>query len=276
MRREFVTADVFTSVKGGGNPLAIVLDCARLTDAQMQMIAREFNISETAFVLSSRVPDRAALVRIFTPTGELPFAGHPVVGTAVVLANRYKAQTGTPPARMVLEVPLGAVQVQIGNDPSGATSATCAIPRLPVMHSPSPSPGQIAVALSLSTSDIDVTRRPIQTWDAGYPVVFAALRSRDCVSRARVDVLKWFSMDEFGWPVCVYPYAASGDDRFYARMFAPMDGVLEEAATGGAAAAFAGHLHACDKLREGHHEAIIEQGVDMGRPSQIKLEMERT
>jgi len=274
MRRSFVTADVFTTTKGGGNPLAVVLDCADLTDAQMQMITREFNLSETAFVLPPKTPDQTAFVRIFTPTGELPFAGHPVVGTAVILANRHKTNSGTSPTRMVLEVPLGNVQIQVADNPGGAISATCVVPKLPVMKSPSPNVGQVAAALSLSTSDIDATRRPIQTWDAGFPVLFAALRSRDSVSRARVELSKWFSTDEFGWPVSVYPYAATGQGRFYARMFAPMDGVLEDAATGGAVAAFAGHLHACDELREGIHEAIIEQGVDMGRPSQIKLEIE--
>lgn len=274
MRREFVTADVFTTTKGGGNPLAVVLDCAGLTDAQMQMITREFHLSETTFVLSAKAPDQTAFVRIFTPAGELPFAGHPVVGTAVVLAKRHKAKTGALPTRMVLAVPLGTVQIQIGNDPSGAITATCAIPKLPVMRSPSPSAEQIAAALSLSASDIDTTRRPIQTWDAGFAVVFAGLRSRDSVSRARVDLSKWFSTDEFGRPVSVYPYAANGDGCFYARMFAPMEGVPEDPATGGAVAAFSGHLHACDHLHEGLHEAIIEQGVDMGRPSEIKLEME--
>lgn len=90
MRRAFVTADVFTATKGAGNPLAVVLDCVGLTDAQMQMIAREFNISETTFVFPPKAPDQAAFVRIFTPARELPFAGHPMIGTAVVLARRLQ------------------------------------------------------------------------------------------------------------------------------------------------------------------------------------------
>ncbi len=198
MRRAFVTADVFTTTKGAGNPLAVVLDCAGLPDAQMQMIAREFNISETTFVLPPKAPDRAAFVRIFTPARELPFAGHPVIGTAVVLAERHRAHSSAPLSRMVLEVPLGVVDVEISDDPRGATSATCAIPKLPVMHSPSPTAAQVAAALSLPPSDI--ADRAIETWDAGYAVVFAALKSPDAVSRAKVDLPNWPSAAEFGRP----------------------------------------------------------------------------
>jgi len=124
MRRAFVTADVFTATKGAGNPLAVVLDCVGLTDAQMQMIAREFNISETTFVFPPKAPDQAAFVRIFTPARELPFAGHPMIGTAVVLAQRHKSQKGAPLNRMVLEVPAGLVEIEVSGDQSGTTSAT--------------------------------------------------------------------------------------------------------------------------------------------------------
>ncbi|MFO1100253.1 MAG: PhzF family phenazine biosynthesis protein [Xanthobacteraceae bacterium] len=273
MRRAFVTADVFTTTKGAGNPLAVVLDCAGLSDAQMQMIAREFNISETTFVLLPKAPDRAAFVRIFTPARELPFAGHPVIGTAVVLAERHRAQSSAPLSRMVLEVPLGVVDVEIGDDPRGATSATCAIPKLPVMHSPSPTAAQVAAALSLPPADI-AADRAIETWDAGYAVVFAALKSPDAVSRARVDLPNWPSAAQFGRATSIYPYAVTGNGRFYARMFAPTLGIPEDPATGGAVAALAGHLHACAALGDGLHHATIEQGVDMGRPSQINLEMQ--
>jgi trans-2,3-dihydro-3-hydroxyanthranilate isomerase len=274
MRRAFVTADVFTATKGAGNPLAVVLDGVGLTDAQMQMIAREFNISETTFVFPPKAPDRAASVRIFTPARELPFAGHPMIGTAVVLAQRHKMQTGAPLSRMVLEVPAGLVQIEVTDDPSGVTSATCAIPKLPVTHSPSPTVEQVAAALSLSPSDFDATERPIQTWDAGYAVVFATLTSKDAVSRAKVDLSKWPSTTEFGRPTSIYPYAVTGSSRFYARMFAPTMGIPEDPATGGAAAALAGHLRACAQLGDGVRQSIIDQGVDMGRPSQITLEIE--
>jgi trans-2,3-dihydro-3-hydroxyanthranilate isomerase len=236
----------------------------------MQMIAREFNISETTFVFPPKAPDQAAFVRIFTPARELPFAGHPMIGTAVVLARRHKSQKGAPLNRMVLEVPAGLVEIEVSGDQSGTTSATCAVPK----HSPSPTVEQVAAALSLSPSDINVADRPIQTWDAGYAVVFAALTSKDAVSRAKVDLSKWPSTTEFGRPTSIYPYAATGSSRFYARMFAPTMGIPEDPATGGAAAALAGHLHACARLGDGLHRFIIDQGVDMGRPSEITLEME--
>lgn len=274
MRRAFVTADVFTATKGAGNPLAVVLDGVGLTDAQMQMIAREFNISETTFVLPPKAPDQTAFVRIFTPARELPFAGHPMIGTAVVLAQRHRTQNGTPLSRMILEVPAGPAEIEVTDDPNGVTSATCAIPKLPVMHSPSPAVEQVAAALSVPPSDIDANGWPIQTWDAGYAVVFAALTSRDAVARAKVDLAKWPSTTEFGRPMSIYPYAVTGNGRFYARMFAPTMGIPEDPATGGAAAALAGHLHACTNLSDGVHRSIIDQGVGMGRPSQIALEIE--
>ena len=213
-------------------------------------------------------------MRIFTPARELPFAGHPVIGTAVVLAERHKAQTGALLGRMVLEVPSGRVEIETVADPSGATSATCAIPKLPVIHAQSPSVAQIAAALSLTSSDVDETHRPIQTWDAGYAVTFVALKSKDAVAQSKVDLSKWPSSSEFGRPISVYPYAADGKGRFYARMFAPTLGIPEDPATGGAVAALAGHIHACDKPDDGRHRFTVDQGIDMGRPSQIRLELE--
>jgi trans-2,3-dihydro-3-hydroxyanthranilate isomerase len=273
MRRQFVTTDVFTTRKGAGNPLAVVLDSVGLTDTQMQTIAREFNISETTFVIPSAAPDQPVFVRIFTPARELPFAGHPVVGTAVILAERVRSQTGQLPTWLHLEVPLGKVEVDICTDPSGPTSAVCAVPKLPIMHANPPTDSQVAVALSLPVSEIDLSRRPIQTWDAGYAVTFVALKSKDAVSKAKVDLSQWPSAAEFGHPVSVFPYVEDAQDRLYARMFAPAMGIPEDPATGGAVAALAGHIHAFGERCDGTHHVIVEQGVDMGRPSTVTLEL---
>ncbi|MEZ5785482.1 MAG: PhzF family phenazine biosynthesis protein [Xanthobacteraceae bacterium] len=270
MQRRFVTIDVFTTTKGAGNPLAVVLDAEGLTDAQMQLIAREFNLSETTFILPPRQPGHLAFVRIFMPGRELPFAGHPVIGTSLVLATIEREKRSAVPTSLTIEVPLGEVSVDIGSDPGGEMIATCAAPKVPVAHMPSPNAEQVAAALSIATSELanDV---PIETWDAGYAVTFVALASADVVSRSKVDLAKWPSPDAFGRPVSLFPYAKTGQHRLYARMFAPALGIPEDPATGGAAVAMAGHLHAHRCAEDGSHRFEIVQGVDMGRPSRIAL-----
>lgn len=270
MKRRFVTIDVFTTTKGAGNPLAVVVDAEDLSDVQMQLIAREFNLSETTFVLPPRTPGHTAFVRIFTPGRELPFAGHPVIGTSLVLAKIEQEKRSAVPTSLTIEVPLGEVSVELEDGPSGEMTATCAAPKLPVAHTPSPSAEQVAAALSISTGEL-ASNVPIETWDAGYAVTFVALASANGVSRSRVDAANWPQADAFGRPVSLFPYAMSGERRLYARMFAPALGIPEDPATGGAAVAMAGHLHAHYRAGDGSHRFDIEQGVDMGRPSRIDL-----
>lgn len=270
MQRRFVTIDVFTTVKGTGNPLAVVLDAEGLSDAQMQLIAREFNLSETTFVLPARQPGQTAFVRIFTPGRELPFAGHPMIGTALVLANLEGQPRSAAKHTLTIEVPLGVVPIEIGEGPGGEAVATCVAPKLPVVSAASPSAEQIAAALSITSAELaaDV---PIATWDAGYTVTFAALGSKQAVSRSKVNLAQWPQADPIGRPVSIFPYAVTGERHIYARMFAPTLGIPEDPATGGAVVAMAGHLHAHGGVGDGSHRFAIEQGVDMGRPSRIDL-----
>lgn len=271
MQRRFVTIDVFATTKGAGNPLAVVLDAEGLSDAQMQLIAREFNLSETTFVLPPRQTAQQAFVRIFTPARELPFAGHPVIGTALVLANLERQQHGAAPPMLTIEVSLGVVPVAIGDGPGGETVATCIAPKLPVFSGSSPSAAQLAAALSIPTSEL-ANKVPIETWDAGYAVTFVALASREAVSRSKVDLSQWPQAEPSGRPVgIIFPYATTAAHRFYARMFAPSLGIPEDPATGGAVVAMAGHLHAQYGVGDGSHCFEIEQGFDMGRPSRIDL-----
>ena len=269
MERRFVTIDVFTTIKGAGNPRAVVRDAEGLSDAQMQLIAREFNLSETTFVLPPRQAGQQAFVRIFTPGRELPFAGHPVIGTALVLAKLERQQRSVAPQTLTIEVPLGGVAVEIGEGPGGEMIATCDAPKLPVFQDSSPSAEQVAAALSIPTSAL-AKAVPIETWDAGYAVAFVALASKEAVTRCKVNLAQW-PQGSSGQAVSLFPYAATGERRVYARMFAPTLGIPEDPATGGAAVAMAGHLHTHHGIGDGTHRFEIEQGVDMGRPSLIGL-----
>ena len=269
MARPFVTMDVFTTVVGTGNPLAVVFDADGLDDARLQSIAREFNLSETTFVFLPKVGEALPYVRIFTPSRELPFAGHPVIGTAVALANRLSSGTSKP-ERLAFQVPAGLVQVDLDHRHE-AMIATCVVPRLPTQHDSSPSAEQCAAALGLDISEIATSQAPIQTWDAGYPVTFVSVNSRESLGRVKVHLSRWPSTTEFGRPISLFPYFRDGERRFCARMFAPTLGIPEDPATGGAVAAMAGHIHACYAPDDGTAHFEFEQGVHMGRPSRIEL-----
>jgi trans-2,3-dihydro-3-hydroxyanthranilate isomerase len=272
MPREFVTMDVFTTAVGTGNPLAVVFGADGLDETRMQMIAREFNLSETTFVFSARPDKGVPVVRIFTPARELPFAGHPVIGTAAALANEMIKSAGSQPTAIDFEVPAGLVHAKISGR-QGHVAATCIVPRLPTLQERSPTPAQAAAGLGLIEADV-LASLSIQTWDAGYPVTFVPLATREALQRTKVDLSKWPSTAEFGQPVSLFPYWKSHAQKFNARMFAPMLGIREDPATGGAVAAMAGHIVACYDAGNGLSHYEIEQGVEMGRPSRIDLSLE--
>jgi trans-2,3-dihydro-3-hydroxyanthranilate isomerase len=264
--------DVFTTAVGTGNPLAVVFGADGLDEARMQMIAREFNLSETTFIFSARPDKGVPLVRIFTPARELPFAGHPVIGTAAALANGIVKRTGSQPTAIDFEVPAGLVHAKISGR-QDHVAATCIVPRLPTLHERSPTPAQAAAGLGLVEADVSVGLS-IQTWDAGYPVTFVPLTTREALQRVKVDLSKWPSTAAFGRAVSLFPYWKGPAQKFKARMFAPTLGIHEDPATGGAVAAMAGHIVACHGAGNGLSHYEIEQGVEMGRPSRIDLSLE--
>jgi trans-2,3-dihydro-3-hydroxyanthranilate isomerase len=263
MRRRFATLDVFTQRRFAGNPLAVVLEAEGLEADVMQAIAREFNHPETVFVCAPADAGHRARVRIFTPVQELPFAGHPTVGTAVLLALCDGAVAGSD---LVLEEGLGAVRCTLESVNGAGGAARFVIPKLPREVGPAADTAAIAAALSLEPSDID--GRPARG-SAGIPFTFVAIRSLDAMARCRPDPAKFDAAfpDRSAYVFC--SETADPGHHFHARMFAPSLGIPEDPATGSAAAAFAGLL--ASRLGDGEHTVAIEQGYEMGRPSVIRL-----
>ena len=270
MRRRFVTLDVFTDTRFSGNPLAVVLEPEGLDTAAMQSIAREFNLSETVFVFPPADPGSRARLRIFTPGRELPFAGHPTVGTAVLLG----ILDGGGDRAFILEEQIGPVPGRAGSADPGGGRAEFAIPRLPVKEAGAPDAASVAAALSLSTPDVGLSGFEAARWSAGNPFTFVPLRGLDAMARCVVDLQRFG--ETFGGAgraaaFCFCEDTQESGHQFHARMFAPGMGVLEDPATGSAVAAFAGYLAARGGYADGDHVVRIEQGYEMGRPSLLEL-----
>jgi trans-2,3-dihydro-3-hydroxyanthranilate isomerase len=264
MRRRFATLDVFTGRRFAGKTLAVVLEARGLEADAMQAIAREFGHPETVFIFAPADAGHRARLRIFTPARELPFAGHPTVGTAVLLAIADGAAAGS---HLVLEEAIGPVRCTLEAVNAERGSARFAVPQLPKEAGSAPDDATVAAALALGSSDI--AGRPAQ-WSAGIPLIFVPVRSLAAVARCRPDPAKFDAA--FGATGAAYVFcketAELGHD-FHARMFAPGLGVAEDPATGSAAAAFAGLI--ASQLADGEHAIAIEQGYEMGRPSLIRL-----
>ncbi len=280
MRLTYHVLDVFTEERFGGNPLAVVLDADMLDAAQMQTIAREFNLSETVFVLKAQNRAHTARVRIFTPAAELPFAGHPTVGTAVLLADlRNPAPSndngGERDALIVLEEAIGSVRVGVraraGQEPFAEFDA----PKLPAPAAPAPAAERIASALGLIPSEIGFENHKPSTFGAGSTYfVFVPVASLEAIAKARVYQPHWDSAFEAEGLVGAYLYCRQtvhATSAFHARMFAPSMGIVEDPATGSAAVGFAGVIQRFDLPPDGQHRRVIEQGLEMGRPSFITL-----
>jgi trans-2,3-dihydro-3-hydroxyanthranilate isomerase len=268
MRRRFATLDVFTSERLAGNPLAVVLDAEGLDAAAMQAVAREFNLSETVFVLPPGQRSYRARLRIFTPAIELPFAGHPTVGTAVLLGRIDPAGRG----EMILEEGVGEAHCRVEPIDAERGRATFDLPRLPEEIGPIRDPDGLASALGLAPQEIGFGNFVPSCWSAGVRLAFIPVRDLDSVRRCRVEVSSWKAIEVHASGAFVFCRETVGQGHaFHARMFAPGLGVAEDPATGAAAAAFAGVLAASERLADGEHDFTIEQGYEMGRPSLIEL-----
>jgi trans-2,3-dihydro-3-hydroxyanthranilate isomerase len=268
MQRRYVTVDVFTNSAFGGNPLAVVLDTGGLSTAQMQAIATEFNYSETTFVLPPQDSKNDAQVRIFTVRSEIPFAGHPNVGTAFVLATL----AAKPPARLRFEEKAGLVPVEILTWQGRVAGAELTAPQ-PLQLMSRVGAEQAATCLSLSASDVKTDRHPPQIASVGLPFLMVELASRDALKRARPDAVAFARTFPCDGSDAVYFYtrdvpAAEQPLDLQARMFHPgSSGLSEDPATGSATAAAAAFLADLDETRDGELRLRIGQGVDMGRPS---------
>jgi trans-2,3-dihydro-3-hydroxyanthranilate isomerase len=275
---KFHTLDVFTDTRFGGNPLAVVHDADALTTAHMQTIAREFNASETVFVMKSQRPAHTAKIRIFTPTSEVPFAGHPTVGTAILLAELRSPDTAQEQDDIiVLEETIGTVRVGVRRKPGGVAFAEFDGPKKPEDLGLVAAPDVLAAALSLIPNEIGFENHAPCSMTAGLPYTFVPVRNLEAIGRALPVLARW--EHAFGADNGVLVYCRDTQHNtahFHARMFGHNLGVAEDPATGSAAAAFAGVIHRFDTPTDGTHKKVIEQGFEMGRPSLISLSLHIT
>jgi trans-2,3-dihydro-3-hydroxyanthranilate isomerase len=279
---EYAIYDVFTGTALAGNPLAVVFDADHLSDGQMQAIAREFNLSETVFVLKPENQVHTARLRIFTSQRELPFAGHPTVGAAVALADRRLG--GRLPANGIdlvkmLEEKIGQVRCAVRLQPGKAGFAEFDLPKLSRQLDAEIEPADIGAALGLDPHEIGFENHRISLWSAGVPFVMVPVHDLAAAAKAECNAYQWerFAPMGDGQLAFAYVYCRGGVNHaasFHARMFAPGDGMPEDPATGSAAAALSGAIHHFDGLPEGKHALVIEQGVEMGRPSLIHLHID--
>jgi trans-2,3-dihydro-3-hydroxyanthranilate isomerase len=268
---EFVTVDVFTDRRFGGNPLAVFPDARGLTGEQMQALAMEFNLSETTFVLPPDNPQHHAKVRIFTPRAELPFAGHPNVGTGYVLAQR----DDKPPEHYVFEEEAGLVRVHILHGADGAISgARISAPRALSIDIGIPD-DVVAACAGLPVEAIVTTAHTPLVASIGTPFVIAELESLEALSRASPDAAAFRAagdrFPELAGRFSLQLYVRRDGDatRPQVRVFAPLVGVMEDPATGSAAAALAALLTSLAPGENADLAYDIGQGTEMGRASQI-------
>ncbi|WP_240484495.1 PhzF family phenazine biosynthesis protein [Pseudoponticoccus marisrubri] len=271
--RPFQTWDVFTQTRFAGNPLAIVEDADGLSTAQMQTLAREFNLSETIFVQSPEDAAHSAKVRIFFPTDEIPFAGHPTIGCAIWLALK-SAPEGDFETRIVLEEQAGLVPVDVSRR-AGQIDACFTAPVLP--HAPGtgrvPGDDLLAAAVGLTAAQIGFGTHRAGIWRGGPGFLYIPVCDLDALAASQPHRPAWDEAMQMSGMEGAYLYAPGGACDYRARMFAPDGGVPEDPATGSASAILAAQLRACGVLGDGRSQLTLHQGVEMGRPSRIGLEI---
>lgn len=266
----FHILDVFTDRAFGGNPLAVVTVARPLPADTMQRVAREFGFSETAFLLPVADGSADHRLRIFTPRMELPFAGHPTIGAAVLITSQRPAGTETTELRLLEDV--GVVQVEVTR-PAGVTQATLTIPGTPQYGPTPPSRADVAALLGLNDSDLAIGAGAVVPVSAGVPFLLVGVATRDALRRAACNIDIWKRLLAEFWAPHVYLYQEDpSSSTLYARMFAPAMGIVEDPATGAGAAALAAHL----ALRQPEPDVVlrrtIRQGLEIHRPSTMAIE----
>ena len=260
MRYRFVIVDVFSNTPFGGNQLAVLTDARGISDAGMQAITREFNFAETTFVLPARDPSCSRRVRIFTPGRELPFAGHPTVGTACVLVREQLCPAG----KIRLEEAIGPVDVDV-TERQGMFVGTLRVQQEPAVPDEVPPAAKVAEALSVTADEVE------RVFCAGLGVnfTFVQLGSREAVDRARLNTPSWEKhlAGTFGPQLFIYAGQLKSGGELYGRMFAEALGIREDPATGSAVGALVGVAPAIAGIDADVFTLNVVQGVAMGRPS---------
>ena len=269
MPLHYTTLDVFTDRPFGGNPLAVFCDQPELPTERMQAIAREFNLSETVFIVPPRDPRALRRLRIFTPVREMQFAGHPTLGAVRTLIDAGIAGERN---EFALELEVGLVPIKVTRRDGAPPFLQLTAARVPETRGSAPSRADLARALSLDEKDVT---GDAQAWSCGAPYLFVPVRDRASLARAMPNSAEWSKTFVGAWVIDVYVFCSDLElfgSQLRARMFAPELGVTEDPATGSAAAAFAGYLAAREPTRTGTRKWVVEQGFEMGRPSILHVE----
>jgi len=274
MKIKFYTCDVFTDQRFGGNQLAVFPDATNIPEDRLQTIAKEFNFSETTFVYPPKNSANTKQVRIFTPGNELPFAGHPTVGTAITLGTIGDINLTGDETTIVFEEGVGPVPVTIKSVNGKPTFAQLSAAKLPEFSEHVPTAHTLAAMLTLTREEIMDAQFPIQFVSVGFPFLYIAVKNREALKRIRVNtqIMEELRLRE------IYVFTTDAEQKdfhFRVRMFAPLLGIIEDPATGSAAASFAGYLAAKDPLQNGTLKWNIEQGFEMGRPSLLFIEADK-
>lgn len=279
MERRYSLLNVFTASEDGGNPLAVVTETDGLDDEAMQTIARKIGLSETVFVFPPQNPTHTAAIRIFAPAAELPFAGHPTVGTAICLIRErvWQARGAEFEALAVLEARGGILRVAIRPGEGRAPFAEFDAPTSPREAGEAAPEDRIAAALGLAPTEIGFENFKPRRFSVGNAYSFVPVDGLEAIGRAHIVEEHWDEAFGGDGHSAAYLYCRDTIQHkaaFHARAFIPGMGVPEDPATGSAAAAFAGVIHLFDSPPEGTYNGIIEQGYEMGRPSEIFLGFE--
>jgi trans-2,3-dihydro-3-hydroxyanthranilate isomerase len=267
--------DVFTERPFGGNPLAVVLDADRLSVSEMQAIAREFNLSETVFVLKPAMPGHTAKVRIFTPTREIPFAGHPTLGTAILLADlRTQSVNGESDAIIALEEEIGSIRVGVRLRSGGAAFGEFDAPKLTSLPEELAEPEEISAAIGLIPTEIGFENHKPMLLRGPTVFAYVPVANLEAMAKLKIAPSHWaraFTDRGTDGVYCYTRQCVRTQSSFHARMFAPDVGIPEDPATGSAAIGFAHVIQTFDQVPDGAIKRTIEQGLEIGRPSTIQL-----
>jgi trans-2,3-dihydro-3-hydroxyanthranilate isomerase len=272
MKYAFHIVDVFSSTPFGGNQLAVLPEAAGISTEGMQNIAREFNFAETTFVLPKNDPANTCRVRIFTPRTELDFAGHPSVGTACALVMKQHVGLGDP-IRLILEENDGPVTVDVAQR-NGGFHGTLTLSAKIEAPTGAPSPDELAAVLSVEPAEVN----QVFFAGVGVPFCFAQLNSNEVVDRAEINRAAWTATLSRAWSPHIFFFAGNLHDggKLYARMWAPALGVEEDPATGSACAALVGLMASKHDFDGTVYRLSIQQGVSMGRRSEIEAEARKS
>lgn len=273
----YYICDVFTGTRFGGNQLAVLPQAGGLSKEEMQKIAREFNFAETSFVFPAKEQGHTRHVRIFTPAREVPFAGHPNVGTAFVLANGGELGEIKSSLDVIFEEEAGLVSIAVAVVDGKVASCELTAPQ-PLSIGKTIPAAAVANAVCLGPDDVVAKTHQPQVASVGLPFIIVELNDRATLGRAKIGMTGFETLRDtegFTPDVFLYTRTNEGDFDIRARMFAPLDGVPEDPATGSASCALAGLLAHYDKQPDGNFSWRIAQGIEMGRPSTLVARAEK-